>query len=108
VSASKKTLSHPKHLTILGVKYALKVVPGLSDSGANGICNQRTKQIFIDASISGDDFWWTLVHEVGHAIEAEGSINQALPPEVFEIITDLFGKVISQNFDVTYKKVGKK
>ena len=62
----------PKELHIGPLTYTIEIVDGdLIDEGLYGQTNFRTQVIQIDAKLSEDMRWVTLLHEVIHSIEAQ-------------------------------------
>lgn len=94
----------PNNLHILGRKYALKSKIRLQNGQNDGLCDLELKEITIDASLKGDEYFVALVHEIIHAVLHEGSISPVISHDVEEIIADLVGKWLVENLDMTFKK----
>ena len=94
----------PNTIHILGKKYALKSKPGLQNGQNDGLCDLERREITIDASLKGDEYFVALIHEMIHGVFHEGSISQVIPHEVEEIVADLVAKWVVENLEVDFKK----
>jgi hypothetical protein len=70
----------------------------------SGHIDLKKRLIRIDSKLNGDEYWCTLIHEYLHAILNEGSLSQTMSEDYEEVLVDLIGKCISQNFDIKHKK----
>ena len=90
-------MKRPSQVIVLGEKYKIKLIKDLKSKGICGECDFDKKIISIDSSLKKDDYWSTLIHEIGHAIFNEASINQAISHDLEEVIVDLFSRVMTKN-----------
>lgn len=88
---------------ILGTQYKVKK-ENLEHLGAEGMCLPREKIILIDKKLKGNDLLETIIHEFGHGVFTEGSLRQAVTPELEEIIVDLMARCLVKNFSIKQKK----
>lgn len=92
----------PKSITVLGTRYKVKMIkedpPEMMGSEYEfyGLCDKANKIIYISEKHhkNKNEMMITFLHEVGHAIFAEGSLNQtSISRDMEEIISDLFSRV---------------
>ncbi len=94
------------NINVLGEKWKIKRVAGLKENGIMGKCIFREKLIAIDSTLTGYDLEHTLIHELGHALIYRSSIYQSLPHEIEEILVDIYGTFLLDNFSL--KRVDKR
>ena len=94
----------PSTIIVFGEKYSLKRKPGLQDEGLMGRCSPKCKAIEIDAELKGNELIWTVVHEICHAAFNESCANHGFSRDVEEIICDVIGKIIAENFNLEPKR----
>lgn len=80
------------------------------DSAWSGLCKKFEKEIFIDKSLPLEQAIVTLLHEWGHALLHEVSVDDTLTSEVEEIIVDNYAKELFSVFfrDNKFSKLLKK
>jgi hypothetical protein len=90
----------PKKLNIKGTEYKviLKELVESSFGTAQGCCDTHKKVITIHNGLELEQLLITLLHEVGHAIFEEVSINNAVGREAEEIIVDNFATEFIKHF----------
>ena len=93
----------PKHLTVLGKRCRIKEVPELNKHGIMGQYNPVDSSIMIDKGLRGNEQLVTVLHELFHAALHHISANQAVNPDVEEIIVDNLAKVVVENFKLNKK-----
>lgn len=93
-----------RHINVLGKK--VKVVE--KDLSQEHLCGKYTYEdclIEIDISMNKEQKVQTLLHEVIHATLHRAGVKQtSISHDTEEIICDQVAKVISENFNITYKK----
>ena len=96
-------MSKPKSLQVYGTKYRLKNSKTLLKAGIVGHCDPDKKTISIDSSLDNKEYCETVLHELFHAVFFECSINQAVSPDLEEVIVDLLSRSVLQNFNLKSK-----
>ena len=94
-------------MTIYGQKWEVRCSDIVLDSHGIPCCGHATGSTkVIEVAIADkDEMWATLIHEMGHAITYRGGLIQTgISDDLFEIIVDQFGVVISENFTMAKKK----
>ena len=90
-------------IPVLGQIYRLERRPA-SEMGDNmGLCCFETHTISIDETLQGDEYTTTLIHEIGHAVVHESSLNLVLSETIEEVFVDLVGKVLSRSYRLEKK-----
>ena len=92
-----------KTIDVMGQKWKIVRVAGLKEAGIMGKCIFAKKMIALDASLKDYDLEHTLLHELGHALIYRSSIYQSLPHEIEEILVDIFGTFLLDNFSLKIK-----
>ena len=95
---------HNKNIDVLGQKWKVIRLDGLKEQGILGKCIFAKKLIAIDGSLHGHELEHTLLHELGHALIYRSSIYQSLPHEIEEILVDIFGTFLLDNFSLKIKE----
>lgn len=95
-----------KSLKIYGWDVGLQKVKGLmQQSPYAGYYDPNKKLIVVDASLKGDDYICTLIHEVIHALFHRAGLHQTkIPSAVEEMICEQVATVITENFSVSAKR----
>lgn len=94
----------PKSIWVKGQEYQIKVIKGfIENHEAEGMTSQHDKTIELDAGIKGNKLKKLVLHEIGHAIQYETAISEALSTEMQEVITENFATVIIDLFHVRFK-----
>ena len=89
-----------KTLMVFGKK--IRVKETTLDEATMGLYKHSQSEIQIKKD--SEDMMHTLIHELGHAICCRGSLQQAISPELEEILVDQFATVITENFNLEFKK----
>lgn len=90
-------------INVLGEAWKIKRIEGLKEAGIMGKCVFKDRMIALDASLKGHDLEHTLIHELGHALIYRSSIYQSLPHEIEEILVDIYGTFLLDNFSLGLK-----
>jgi len=93
-------------INVLGEKWKIQRLAGLKENGIMGKCIFKDRLIVIDSTLTGHDLEHTLIHELGHALIYRSSIYQSLPHEIEEILVDIYGTFLLDNFAL--KRVDKR
>lgn len=94
----------PRHISILGTKYALERRSGLRERGLEGECSPEKRLILIDAQIkTRDETIDVLGHEIFHAYLYESSLHNLLDPKTEEALCDLVGRLLRDGFNLRKK-----
>lgn len=94
-------MARPKAIFVLGETYKIVIKKGLLQDGIYGDCDKVEKIITLDSSLVKEEYWESLIHEIGHAIMHEASIEQSVSPQLEEVIVDLFAKVLVKNLKIS-------
>lgn len=76
-----------KKIKVRGVQWTLRSEKGLTDElghEVSGICDNRTKTIFVEEGLKPVDFLETLIHEYIHACWFEAGIDDVVHDIVLE------------------------
>lgn len=87
----------PKYITVLGEKYRVKVIKGLSeDQGLDGLCDPHSFTILLDASLLRHPraLKRTFYHEVGHAFAFECGLSEFMSAAALEMFCQSFGSFV--------------
>ncbi len=86
-------------LQVFGELVEVQHVDGLKESESfMGDYDVDLKLIRLDSNLEGDDYWKTLIHELGHAIFDRGGGRQGVDSQAEEILVDQIAVVICENF----------
>ena len=96
---------HNITIDVLGEKWKIKRLAGLVSQGIMGKCVFAEKTIYIDDSLTDYQLEHTFIHELGHALIYRSSIYQSLPHEIEEILVDIFGTFLLDNFSLNLHKL---
>jgi len=96
-------MNKARSLHVFGTRYRLKRLKRLLQRGVYGECDKHSKTIAVDASLEGDEYWETLIHEAIHAVFSEVSLHQAIDCGVEEIVCDTISKMVVKNFTLKHK-----
>jgi len=89
---------HNAKFKILGKIFTVKRLKGMLENGVMGRCLFDAATIYIDESLDGHHLEHTLIHELGHALSYSSSIYQSLPPELEEVLVDVYATFLLDNF----------
>ena len=92
----------PKSIWVKGQEYTIAKSSELDEDIEGNTCN-ITKHINISTTSKDDELKRCLLHEIGHAIQYETGISQALSTEMQEVVTENFANVIIDIFHVRFK-----
>ena len=94
----------PKSIWVKGQEYTILSIKGLTeDEHADGATDYINKTIKYDSKLKGDMLKRCLLHEIGHSIQFETGLRQALSDELLEIITENFSNVLIDTMHVRFK-----
>jgi len=93
----------PKYIKIKGQKYKIIYNKNLSKESIYGDTDMDYKIIRICNSLEGEKLLTTLIHEIGHAIQFETGISQAISVGLQEIICENFSTVFNDIFKIRFK-----
>lgn len=93
-----------KKINVMGQDWTIKRLNGLKEQGILGKCIFAKRLIVIDGSLTGHELTHTLIHELGHALIYRSSIYQSLDHDLEEILVDIYGTFLLDNFDVKLKE----
>lgn len=97
-------MKFPTYFDVKGKRYKIKAVNGMAENfGRLGTCSAKDALIEFDPKYPNNEVMLTLLHEIGHAIMCEVAIDQAISPELQEIITENFAQVLFSNFNIRFK-----
>lgn len=90
-----------KKINVLGKDYKiLKNIPKkweleINEAEFMGLCFDMKASIFVNPELTGEDYWTTLFHEVGHAVMYRSGVRNsgAITKEVEEIIVETMANV---------------
>lgn len=95
---SKKTRS----AWVFGTKY--KVIITKLDELFSGKIYDKEKIIYINESDKKSEQLHTAIHELMHGLFKETSLNQAISPDLEEVIVNNVATLITKNFNISWKK----
>jgi len=91
----------PKELPIMGKSHNLIIINDPLNKDSGWFLNS---DIVINmAWNNSDEFWHTLVHELGHALIRRSGLRQGLSMEMEEVIVQNYATVFTELFKMTFK-----
>ena len=92
-------------MVIFGQKIRVKKIKGLGEKqGLAGFYDPFKKEIAIDASLKGDAFMQTLLHELVHAVMDRVGISQTRTShDVHEMVAENVATALVENFRMIKK-----
>lgn len=94
----------PKEIYVKGQHYEIIKVKELSETdGSDGETSEHDKTIKYCSKLNNDKLKRAILHEIGHAIQYETGISQALSEEMQEVVTENFANVIVDLFHLRFK-----
>tara|TARA_R110002051_G_scaffold160021_1_gene231481 strand:- start:2514 stop:2879 length:366 start_codon:yes stop_codon:yes gene_type:complete len=92
-----------KVTTKIPTKYREEVDPSLY----SGLCFREDKIIWISPTLSGQEFYKTLIHEMGHALLYTNAVffTGAISPELEEIIVETNSNMVNKFIVSMFKDI---
>ena len=86
----------PKHVTILGRKFKVKLVNGIQygDDRAAGLCDFTKKMILLDKHQSDEELFITLSHEIYHIALQVSGLEQCMNNSEVETHCQIFANTV--------------
>jgi len=92
----RQVVKIPKSIWVKGQEYLVIATQSLIDNEhCDGTTDYINKTIKYDSALKGDMLKRCLIHELGHAVQFETGLRQALNDDILEIITENFSNVIN-------------
>jgi len=87
-------------INIFGIEYKIEKRERIvtNEGVCHGLIDFETQIIYLDETLSKEEFQQTLLHEAFHGVVKRLGLNQSIAHEVEEVLVDSFATFLIENF----------